>query len=160
MTTEPTHLAAQSTRADEPVRIRAHHRTVTKLGHWTTERCFDIAASGGSVVLDFLTSRIEPGDIDIHLDLDHAVLKLLVPAGTRIDDDDLRRIGRGRVKDWTGEGTTDGRRINLRGELRDAEIRVHRGGIAILSLLLSGRSLRIVRNAHRDGRLEQSHQRP
>ena len=93
-------------------------------------------------MLDFLTSRIGPGDIDIHLDLDHAVLKLLVPAGTRIDDDDLRRIGRGRVKDWTGERTTDGRRINLRGELRDAEIRVHRGGIAILSLLLSGRSLR------------------
>ena len=147
-------------RADQPVRIRAHHRAVTQLGQWTTERCFDIAASGGSVVLDFLTSRIEPGDIDIHVDLHHAVLKLLVPAGTHIDDDDLRRIGRGRVKDWTGDGTTDGRRINLRGELRDAEIRVHRGGIAILSLLLSGRSLRIVRNAHRDRHLEQGHRRP
>lgn len=159
MTTEPTNVATQSMRAGEPVRIRAHHRTVTKIGQWTSERCFDIAASGGSVVLDFLTSRIEPGDIDVHLDLDHAVLKLLVPAGTRIDDDDLRRIGRGRVKDWTGEGTIDGRRIKLRGELRDAEIRVHRGGIAILSLLLSGRSLRMVRKAHRDGRFGQSHQR-
>lgn len=159
MTTELTNVATQSMRAGEPVRIRAHHRTVTKIGQWTSERCFDIAASGGSVVLDFLTSRIEPGDIDVHLDLDHAVLKLLVPAGTRIDDDDLRRIGRGRVKDWTGEGTIDGRRIKLRGELRDAEIRVHRGGIAILSLLLSGRSLRMVRKAHRDGRFGQSHQR-
>jgi hypothetical protein len=29
-----------------------------------------IAASRGSVVLDLLTSRIEPGDIDIHLDLE------------------------------------------------------------------------------------------
>ena len=125
----------------------------SKLGQWTTARCVDIAASRGSVVLDFLTSRIEPGDIDIHLDLDHAVVKLLVPDGTRIDDDDLRRVGRARVKDWTGDGTTDGRLIKLRGELRNAEIRVHRGGIAILSLLLSRGSLGIVRQAHRDGRL-------
>ena len=85
---------------------------------------------------------------------------MLVPDSTRIDDDDLRRIGRARVKDWTGHATIGGRRIKIRGELRNAEIRVHRGGIAILSLLLSGRSLRIVRQAHRDGRLEQTHQRP
>jgi hypothetical protein len=155
MTTELTHVAAaQSVRAGEPVRIRAHHRTVKRLGQWTTARCVDIAASRGSVVLDLLTSRIEPGDIDIDLDLDHAVVKLLVPDGTRIDDDDLRRVGRARVKDWTGEGTQAGRLITLRGELRNAEIRVHRGGIAILSLLLSGRSLGLVRQAHRDGRME------
>ena len=154
MTTELTlAAAAQSVRAGEPVRIRAHHRTVKKLGQWTTGRCVDIAASRGSVVLDLLTSRIESGDIDIHLDLDHAVVKLLVPDGTRIDDDDLRRVGRARVKDWTGEGTAAGRLITLHGELRNAEIRVHRGGIAILSLLLSSRSLGLVREAHRDGRM-------
>jgi hypothetical protein len=158
MTTEPIHLiAARPVRAGEPVRIRAHHRAVSKLGQWTSARHVDIAASRGSVVLDFLTSRIEPGDIDVHLDLDHAVVKLLVPDGTRIDDDDLRRVGRGRVKDRTGEATTDGRLIKLRGELRNAEIRVHRGGIAILSMLLSRRSLGIVRQAHREGRLEVRH---
>lgn len=158
MTTEPanTAVAQSGSRAVDPVRIRAHRRTVTKLGQWTTERCFDVAASRASIVLDFLTSHIDPGDIDIHLDLDHAVVKLLVPDGTHIDDDDLHRIGRARVKDWAGEGTTRGRRIKLRGELRNAEIRVHRGGIAILSLLLSSRSLRIVRQAHHEGRLEQT----
>ena len=160
MTTEPTHAApAHSARSVEPVPIRAHRRTVKKLGQWTTERRFDIAASRGSVVLDFLTSHIDLGEIDIHLDLDHSVVKLLVADGTRIDDDDLRRIGRARVKDWTGQATTDGRRIKLRGELRDAEIRVHRGGIAILSLLLSSRSLRIVRQAHHEGRLGQIERR-
>jgi len=160
MTTEPTHAApAHSARAVEPVRVRAHRRTVKKLGQWTTEHRFDIAASRGSVVLDFLTSHIDPGEIDIHLDLDHSVVKLLVPDSTYIDDDDLRRIGRARVKDWAAEATTDGRRIKLGGELRNAEIRVHRGGIAIVSLLLSSRSPRIVRQAHREGRLEQTRRR-
>ena len=149
----------QPTRAGEPVRIRAHRRTVKNIGQWTTARQFDIAASRGTVVLDFLTSLIEPGEIDIHLDLDHALVKLLVADGTHIVDDGLRRVGRGRVKDWSGEGNTGGRRINLRGELRDAEIRVHRGGIAILSLLLYGRSVRTVRQAYREGRLEQNQQR-
>ena len=52
MTTETVHTTqAPETHTAEPVRIRAHHRTVTKLGHWTTGRCFDIAASRGTVVL-------------------------------------------------------------------------------------------------------------
>jgi hypothetical protein len=105
------------------------------------------------VVLDLLLPWVEPGEIDIHVDLDHAMVKLLVPDGATIDDDDLRRVGKGRVKDWTGAGTPAGRRIKLRGELRDAEIRVHRGGVAILSLLLSRTSRNAVRQARRDGRL-------
>ncbi|MGZ4218290.1 MAG: hypothetical protein ACXVH3_21250 [Solirubrobacteraceae bacterium] len=114
---------------------------------------FDVAASRGSVVLDLLLPRVEPGEIDIHFDLDHAMVKLLVSDGANVDHDDLRRIGRGRVKDWTGTGTPAGRRIKLRGELRDAEIRVHRGGVGILSLLLSRSSRNAVRQARRDGHI-------
>lgn len=155
MSTDTSHTTqASGTGAAEPVRIRAHNRAVKKLGQWTTQHQFDVAASRGSVVLDLLLPRIEPGEIDIHLDLDHAMLKLLVPDGANIDDDDLRRIGKGRVKDWTGTGAPDSRRIKLRGELRDAEIRVHRGGIAILSLLLSRTSRNAVRQARRDGHLK------
>ena len=55
----------------QPVRIRAHRRAVKKVGEWTTRRQFDVAASRGNVVLDLLLPRIEPGEIDIHLDLDH-----------------------------------------------------------------------------------------
>jgi hypothetical protein len=91
--------------------------------------------------------------IDIALDIDHATVKLLVPDGAIIDDDDLRRVGRGRVKDWTGASAPDGRRIRLVGEIRNAEVRVHRGGVAILSLLQSRRSRNEVRKAHREGRL-------
>jgi hypothetical protein len=155
MRTHTTHrTGTQPARPGEPVQIRAHRRAVKNLGQWTTARQFDIAASRGTVVFDFLTSRIEPGEIDIHLDLDRALVKLLVADGTHINDDDLRRVGRARVKDWTGQGTAGGRRVNLRGELRDADVRVHRGGIAILSQMLSRRSRAAARQADRDGRLE------
>ncbi len=137
--------------------IQAHHVTVKKLGYWTTSRAFDVRASRALVVLDLLLPRIEGGDLEIHLDIDHATVKLLVPDGANIDDADLRRIGRGRVKDWTGVGAPGGRRIRLVGEMRNAEVRVHRGGVAILSLMLSRKHVREVREAHREGRLDYLH---
>jgi hypothetical protein len=139
--------------ATETVQVRAHSRVVKKLGDWTTARRFDVRASRGMVVLDLVLPEIEPGEIEIALDLDHAVLKLLVPSGTAIDDDDLRRVGRGRIKDWTGTASPSGRRIKLVGEIRNGEVRVHRGGVALLSLLASRETRRQLREAHRAGRL-------
>jgi hypothetical protein len=137
----------------ETVRIRAHHRAAKHLGDWTTARRFDVRATRGLVVLDLLLPGIEPGEIEIALDVDHTTVKLLVPDGTVIDDDDLRRVGRGRVKDWTGRAAPGGRRVKLIGEMRNAEVRVHRGGVALLSLLASRETRRQVREAHRSGRL-------
>jgi hypothetical protein len=137
-----------------PVRIRAHRRSLRNVGvDWTSARHFDVRASHGSVVLDLLLPRLEPGEIVVDLDIDRSTVKLLVPDGAQIDDDDLRRVGRGRVRDWTGTAAPDGPRIRLVGELRNAEVRVHRGGVAILSLLLSGRTRSQVREARREGRL-------
>lgn len=137
----------------EPVRIRAHNRSVKHLGAWTTSRRFDVGASRSLVVLDLLLPEIEPGEIEIDLDIDHSTVKLLVPDGAVIDDGDLRRVGRGRVKDWTGTAAPGGRRIKLVGEMRGAEVRVHRGGVALLSLLASRKHRREVIQAHRAGRL-------
>ena len=137
-----------------PVRVRAHRRSLRNVGtDWTTSRHFDVRASHGSVVLDLLLPELEPGDIVVDLDVDRSTVKLLVPDGARIDDGDLRRFGRGRVKDWTGTEAPDGRVIRLVGELRNAEVRIHRGGVAILSLLLNRATRTQVRQAHREGRL-------
>jgi hypothetical protein len=140
----------------ETVRIHAHHRVVKQLGDWTTARRFDVRASRGIVVLDLLLPALEPGEIEIALDLDHATLKLLVPDGASIEDDDLRRVGRGRIKDWTGTAAPGGRRIALVGEMRNAEVRIHRGGVALLTLLASPTTRRQVRRAHRAGRLDRA----
>jgi hypothetical protein len=135
----------------ESVRIRGHHGVVKKLGHWTTARRFDVRASRGAVVLDLRSPRIAAGDIEIWLDIDHATVKLLVPDDAIIDDD-LRRVGRCRVKDWTGKGAPGGRRILLLGQMRGAEARVHRGGVAILSAMASRAYLTDARRARRAGR--------
>ncbi len=138
----------------DTVQIRAHGRVVRKLGTWTTARRFDVRASHGFVVLDLLLPELEPGEIEVALDLDHATLKLLVPYGVAIDDGDLRRVGRGRVKDWTGTAAPGGRTVRLVGEMRNAEVRIHRGGVAVLSLLASRATRGQVRAAHRAGRLD------
>jgi hypothetical protein len=138
--------------ADPAVPIRAHSRVVKKLGHWTSARQFDVRASRGVVVLDLRSPRIAAGDIEISLDIDHAVVKLLVADGAVIEDGDIRRIGRCRTKDWTGVSATGGRRVVLSGEMRRAEVRVHRGGVAILSAMCSREYLADALAARREGR--------
>ena len=136
--------------------IRAHNDSIRRTGPWTTARRFDVRASSSSIVLDLMLPEIEDGEIEIALDLNRSALKLLVPDGAIVDADELRRVGRGRVKDWTGTAAPDGRRIRLLGEMRDSELRVSRGGVAILQTMLSREGRGHVRDAHRQGRLETS----
>jgi hypothetical protein len=132
-------------------RIRANYSLVKKLGHWTTAQILDVRARRGAAVLDLRSSRIPEGDVEVQLTVDGGMVKLLVPDGAVIDTDNLKWLGRGRVKDWTGVPSTDGRRIRLTGAVRDGEVRIHRGGIAILSALLSRAFLDDCIQAHRTG---------
>jgi len=141
-----------TTLADPATPIRAHGRVVKQLGNWTSARRFDVRASRGAVVLDLRSPQIPAGDIEVILDIDHAMVKLLVPDGAVIEDGDTRRIGRCRVKDWTGVSAVGGRRVVLSGEMRNAEVRVHRGGVAILSAMCSREYLADALNARREGR--------
>jgi hypothetical protein len=142
-----------SLQAIGPVQMRAHGKVLKRLGRRVDSRSFDVRASASSIVLDLLIPEIEAGPIDVELDVDHVALKLLVPADAVIDHDELRRVGRGGVKDRTGTPSSDGRVIRLGGEMRSSEVRVHRGGVAVLSLLGSKESRAAVRRAHREGRL-------
>jgi|HubBroStandDraft_6_1064221.scaffolds.fasta_scaffold100140_2 hypothetical protein len=150
MSTSTTVLSDSAT--EQAVPIRAHNTVAKQLGHWTDRRQFDVRASRSTVVLDLRSPQIPAGEIEISLDADHAIVKLLVNDGAVIDHGDVRRIGRGRIKDWTGSTAACGRRIVLTGELRDAEVRVHRGGIAILSAMCSREYLADARQARREGR--------
>jgi hypothetical protein len=135
-----------------PIPVLAHNQHVKRLGHWTQERHFEVCASRSFVVLDLRSPQIAAGDVEISLDIDHATVKLLVPDDAVIDHGRARRIGRGRVKDRTATGGSGGRRIVLTGEMRRAEVRVHRGGIAILSAMCSREYLADALQAWRQGR--------
>ena len=94
---------------DRAIPVRAHNAGRQAARALDSDRQFDVRASRGSVVLDLRSPQIAAGDIEISLDIDHAVVKLLVPDGAVIDDGDTRRIGRCRIKDWTGISAADGR---------------------------------------------------
>ena len=131
----------------DALRIAAHSRSIRHLGHWTTARRFDVRASRGSVILDLRSPRIEPGHIEISLDIDHSMLKLLVPDSAIVDLDDVRRIGRCGLVDWSGSLDSGGRLIRVAGEMRGAELRINRGGVAIVSAMLTGEYLADLRRA-------------
>jgi hypothetical protein len=137
-----------------PTRIRVDHNTVKHLGTWTTERTFDVRARRSTVVLDLRSPHIAEGDIELTVDLDHALLKLLVPTDATLDQWGLRWTGRGRVKDGEGPAAdTGGRRVSVTGHIDHGEIRVHRGGMAILSAMVSRAYVDDLRRAHRTGTL-------
>ena len=80
----------------ETVRIPANHAVTKRLGNWTTARRFQVRAHRGSAVLDLRSPQIPAGDIEVEVDIDHAMLKLLVADDAMVDDWDLRRTGRSR----------------------------------------------------------------
>ena len=134
----------------EPTRIQANHSVTKRLGNWTTANAFQVRAHRGLAVLDLRSPQIPDGDIHIDVELDHGVLKLLLPEDMVVDDWDLHRVKRGRVKDLQ-PATGPGRRVVLTGELRSSEIRVHRGGIAILSAMFTREFFADARRAHKYG---------
>jgi hypothetical protein len=134
------------------VAIRAHKLSIRRMGHWTTARRFGVWASESSVILELRSPRIEPGDIEVTLDIDHTMVKLLVPEGAIVDTGDLRRVGRCGFVDWSGapgRGGRGGRVIRVVGEMRRSELRINRGGVATVSAMLTGEYLADLRNAFR-----------
>jgi hypothetical protein len=149
----PTTVQTTSPEAESMAAIRAHSSVVRKLGHWTTARRFDVRASRGTVLLDLRSSRIEAGEIEIRLDIDHALVKLLAPEDAIIDHDDVRRVGRCGFVDWSGAPAPTGRRIRIVGEMRRAELRVNRGGIAIVAAMLTREYVDDLRRAFRENHI-------
>jgi hypothetical protein len=83
------------------------------------------------------------------MDLDRSALKLLVPEDTEVDQWDLRVTGRGKVKDWQRQAT-GGRRVRLTGQISRGEVRVVRGGVAVLHAMMSREFVEDCRRAHRE----------
>ncbi|WP_330252107.1 hypothetical protein OG874_39370 [Nocardia sp. NBC_00565] len=138
--------------AKTTTRIHVDHETAKRLGNWTDADTFDVTARYGSVVIDLRSPRIAgDGEIVLHADLDHAMVKLLVPDDAVIDQTALRWTGRGRVKDFACPQDAAGRVIRLTGTSTRSEFRVHRAGIAVLSAMFSREFFEDARRAHREG---------
>jgi hypothetical protein len=135
------------------VRIAANHAVTKRLGNWTTARSLQVRARHGMAVIDLRSTQIPDGDILIETDLDHAVLTVLVADDAAIDDWNLQWIGRGRLKDSEAPKVPGKRRVVLNGRMRHSEIRVRRGGMAVLSAMFSRAFLVDLRQARAEGRM-------
>jgi hypothetical protein len=137
--------------ADEVVRVHADHTMTKHLGHWTTARRFQVRARRGAAVLDLRSPTIGAGDVEVAVDIDHGMLKLLLPVDATVDQWGIAWTGRGRVKDGEAPGTAGGRPVRITGRVDSGEIRIHRGGMAILSAMFSRAYVDDLKRAHRDG---------
>src|SRR5260370_205795 len=149
--TTPSYAATSENPSDAAgtVQIRAHHQSIRRMGHWTTTRRFDVRASQSSIILDLRSPPPAPRDTAV----DHSMVKILVPERAIVDADDLRRVGRCGYVDWSGTPESTGRVIRVVGEMRRSELRINRGGIAIVSALLTGEYLADLRNAFRNNHI-------
>ena len=145
------------TRTDTVERIHTDHAVAKRLGSWTRAGRFEVRARRGLVVLD-LRSPDLPDDVEVAVELQRATVKLLVPEDATVEHWDLRWTARGRVKDAQGQARAaeaprreGSRRIRLTGLSTDSEIRVQRGGIAILTAMCSREYLQDLRLAHKSG---------
>lgn len=131
-------------------RIHTDHAVTRRLGNWTTAGRFEVRTRYGQTTLDLRSPGL-PAEIELRLDLDRGVVKLLVPEDATVEHQDLRWSGRGQVKDHQAPAAGSARRICLVGRAAGSEIRVRRGGVAILTAMLSPEYVRDVRQAHRNG---------
>ena len=141
---------AMTTEAGTVERLQVDHGVTKRLGHWTSANRFEVRARSGALVLDLRSPAIR-GDVEIRLDLHRSVVKLLLPEGDPVDHWDLSWTGKGRIKDDQRPASATGRQIRLIGSAHDSEIRVHRGGIAILSAMFSRAFVQDLRQARRNG---------
>ncbi|MEV4441051.1 hypothetical protein AB0K09_18925 [Streptomyces sp. NPDC049577] len=132
-------------------RVLADHTTTKHLGSWTSAGSFDVRGRHASVVLDLRAPDV-PDDVRIHLDLQRTTVKLLLGDGDTVDHWDVTWPAKGRLKDAQGATGKPGRRVHLYGTAVDSEIRVHRGGVAIVSAMLSREYLDDALAARREGR--------
>lgn len=147
--------------AAEPVRLHADHIAVKRLGDWSTADRFEVRARRGSVVLDLRSPNLPAGDLVVDLDLDRAMVKLLLPDDAVVDHRDIAWSGSGKVKDGVGdqrarreggaEPAGEVRRVRLTGRIHSGEVRVARGGVAILAAMFSREYVQDLKQARREG---------
>ena len=141
---------AMTAEAGTVERLPADHGMTKRLGHWTSANGFEVRARSGALVLDLRSPAIQ-GDVEIRLDLHRSVVKLLLAEGDQVDHWNLGWTGEGRIKDDQRPASAAGRQVRLVGRANDSEVRVHRGGIAILSAMFSRAFVQDLRQARRNG---------
>ena len=139
-----------TTATTEPVRLHADHIAIKRLGNWTSASRFEVRARRGSVVLDLRSPQLPAGELVVDLDLDRAMVKLLLPDEAVVGQEDIVWTGSGKVKDGVGPAG-EVRRVRLTGRIHNGEVRVARGGVAMLAAMFTREWVQDAKQARREG---------
>lgn len=113
------------TEAEASQNITISHGNTAKRGAWLVPRQLNVAVRHGNVVLDF-TEAVFSGarEVEVVLDVRHANLRFLVPAGTVLDTSGLATRHANMRQPGLGAAAPDTIRLTLSGHAEHTNLRV------------------------------------
>ncbi|TDV50795.1 DUF1707 SHOCT-like domain-containing protein [Actinophytocola oryzae] len=109
-----------------PVELRANMSTINRQGSWRVPRELIIRNRLGSTKLDFSEAEISHAEVRITLDVSGGSVKMLLPAGSSVDTNDVQVVA-GSVKDRVG-GTNGRPRFIITGRITAGSLKIRRAG--------------------------------
>ncbi|MEY9927945.1 hypothetical protein ABH926_002579 [Catenulispora sp. GP43] len=118
---------ARRTEAQASQNITISHGNTHKRGAWLVPRQLNVTVRHGNVLLDF-TEAVFSGarEVDMVLDVRHANLRILVPAGTVLDTSGLATRHANLGQPGLGPAAPDAIRLTLSGQAEHTNLRVRR----------------------------------
>ena len=113
--------------AEASQNITISHGNTAKRGAWLVPRQLNVTVRHGNVVLDF-TEAVFSGarEVEVVLDVRHANLRFLVPAGTVLDTSGLATRHANLGQPGLGAAASDAIRLTLSGQVEHTNLRVRR----------------------------------
>jgi len=113
--------------AEASQNITISHGNTAKRGAWLVPRQLNVTVRHGNVVLDF-TEAVFSGarEVEVVLDVRHANLRFLVPAGTVLDTSGLATRHANLGQPGLGAAASDVIRLTLSGQVEHTNLRVRR----------------------------------
>ena len=107
--------------------ITISHGNTAKRGAWLVPRQLTVTVRHGNVVLDFTEAVFDgPREVEVVLDVRHANLRCLVPAGTVLDTSGLATRHANLGQPGFGPAAPDAIRLTISGRAEHANLRVRR----------------------------------
>jgi hypothetical protein len=119
-----THTARESPVKTPPVELRANMSSIKRQGGWHVPRELIVRNRLGSTKLDFSETKIEHDVVRITLDVSGGSVKILVPAESSVDANDVQVIA-GTMKDKVG-GTNGRPRFIITGRVTAGSLKIRR----------------------------------
>ncbi|WP_243063392.1 FAD-dependent monooxygenase [Humibacter sp. RRB41] len=145
-------IAARAGRSETSIHVS--REGLRRLGAWSATRRYTVRADRSRIVLDLREACRRFTGVTVTAELVETTLILLVEDGTQVRNE-VEWSGKGTFKDRWGHGENGAGTLTVLGSAQGSEVRIHRGGVAVLDDLTSWERLRELRG--QEGATEVEH---